>query len=84
VPAGERAEGRADAQAEVNGVGGMLVSRYEIHDLDPSKESHLLNNPIVAEYIQMIGKNIGVDPVEEAYFRHRVGREQYSFAQVRQ
>lgn len=25
----------------------------------------------------MIGKNIGVDPVEEAYFRHRVGREQY-------
>jgi hypothetical protein len=25
----------------------------------------------------MIGEDIGVDPAEEAYFRHRVGREQY-------
>ena len=64
-------------KAEADGVGAMLASLCAINNLDPSKVEDLTKPGVVKEMIDVVANDIGVDPADEGYFMHRVGREQY-------
>jgi hypothetical protein len=73
----DRAGAAADAAAEADGVGAMLLSLCRIHHLSGNSLGEDLQIAVVREYMACIAADVEVKPEEEGNFLHRVGREQY-------